>query len=142
MENLLSPSKRMLINYSSGFPRMHPADPMNPCVSEQVDSGGSQSQGCICTLLLELLQKQRRRGTCLPPLPQVSFTPLGKWGSDDALSEQPSSHNRSCRIKPVCHWVSGGSSSYLSGHEVIWSCSSLFKNGALPHQLVLRGVGY
>lgn len=53
------------------------------------------------------------------------------------LPEQPSSHNGRCRIKPLCHWVS---KRYLSGHEVIWSHSSLFKNGALPHQLVLGGL--
>lgn len=66
----------------------------------------------------------------------VSFTPLGKWRSDDGtfLSELLA---WAAGIKPLCHWVSN---SYLSGHEVIWSHSSLFKNGALPHQFVLWGL--
>lgn len=55
----------------------------------------------------------------------------------NCLLEQPSNRCGSSRIKPLCHWVS---KSYLSGHEVIWSHSSLFKNGALPHQFVLEGL--
>lgn len=55
----------------------------------------------------------------------------------NCLPEQPSGHNESYSIKTLCHWVS---KSYLTGREVIWSHSSLFKNGALPHQFVFRGL--
>lgn len=119
-------------------------------IVEQVYFGISQSQGQICILLLELIQKETAWHVLTGSKPGAA-TECGRGfhlhlrGSGDLMAPsfqkclpvQPYSHNVSCRIKPLCHWVS---KSYLSGHEVIWSHSSLFKNGALPHQLVLGGL--
>lgn len=40
-----------------------------------------------------------------------------------------------CGLQPLCHWVG-------ERYGGIWSPSSLFKNGAVPHRASLRGVGY
>ena len=120
---------------------------------KQVYSGISQSQGQICTLLLELLQikggvarvdgyeAQRRQPSqnAVAGFIYTSGEVRIRWHlpfRSACLSSHPVIMG-AAGIKPLCHWVS---KSYLSGHEVIWSHSSLFKNGALPHQLVLRGL--
>lgn len=133
-------------------------DPINPFVSLQAVNSRAGVFWCISKPRPDLhppLGTSPKRG-CMARVDRSEpggATPaecghgfhLHLWGSaylmapsfQNCLLEQPSSRNGSCWIKPLCHWVS---KSHLSGFEVIWSHSSLFKNGALPHQFVLGGL--
>lgn len=131
---------------------VEPSDPLCLCklvIVKQVYSGVPQSQGWIYTLLLEVVQKEKawhvltdsESGAATSAECSRRFH-LHLWGRANLAAvlssrEPPSNHDGIYGLQPPCHWVS---ERYQRWHEVIWSPSSLFKNGALPHQSLLRGL--
>lgn len=117
-------------------------------IVKQVYSGVPQSQGWICTLLLEVVQKENVRHVLTDSESGAATSAecsrrfhLHLWGCADLTAAHATKegccHDGIYGLQPPCHWVS---ERYQQWHEVIWSPSSLFKNGALPHQSLLRGL--